>query len=59
MLHRRERHLHARNLLGELDHARLLREIERQTQPERPLLEVAEPRAKYELTGRDDPSLFE
>ena len=45
----RERHLHARNLLGELDYARLLRDVGRTAQEhtDEPLRQVAEPRAKY------------
>ena len=56
-----ESRLHARNLLGELDYARLMRQIEGQPQdgPEEPLLEVAEQRADYDLTEREDIGLFE
>ena len=44
--------LHARNLLGALDYARLLRDAQRRPQGsvEEPLREVAEPRARYEIT---------
>ena len=55
----RERHLHARNLLGELGYARLLRELERSShQPaEEALPEVAEGRAKYGVgQAKDDQS---
>ena len=51
----RERHLHARNLLGELAYARLLRELERphrQLTDER-LPEVAEQRGRYEAGQAD------
>ena len=56
-----ENQLHARNLLGALEHARLMRQIEGQPPdgPEEPLLEVAEPRADYDSTGREDTGLFE
>ena len=52
----RERHLHARNLLGELDYVRLLREVERTAQEhaEEPLRQVAEPRAKYQVSQSTD-----
>ena len=47
---RRERGVHARNLLGELDYARLLREgVSHLASMEEPLREVAEPRARYEI----------
>ena len=57
---RRECRLHARNLLGELDYARLLRDLDRpHGQPEHETLsEVAEQRAKYVLTAPDS-DLFE
>ncbi len=49
---RRERGVHARNLLGELDYARLLREgVSRLASMEEPLREVAEPRARYEISN--------
>ena len=52
----RERHRHARNLLGELDYARLLRDAERTAQEpiEEPLRQVAEPRAKYQISQSTD-----
>ena len=52
---RREYGLHARNLLGELDYARLLRDLDRpHDQPEHETLpEVAEQRTKYVLTTPD------
>ena len=48
----RECQLHSRNLLGELEYTRSLRDAEHQPQrnAEEPLREVAEPRAEYELT---------
>ena len=51
----RERHLHARNLLGELAYARLLRELDRSShQPaEERLPEVAEQRGRYEAGQAD------
>ena len=57
---RRECGLHARNLLGELDYARLLRNLDGPPgQPEHETLsEVAEQRAKYVLTTPDS-DLFE
>ena len=59
----RERHLHARNLLGKLDYARLLRELERQERPhpEKTLLQAAEDRAKYEIEqpDHDQKDIFE
>ena len=57
----RERNLHARNLLGELSHARLLREL---AHPQRrntgePLRQVAEERTEYEVDQSDDqPDIF-
>ena len=51
----RERHLHARNLLGELDYARLLREMHRaEERPDEPLRQVAEQRADYEISQSTD-----
>ena len=52
----RERHLHARNLLGELSYARLLREIEhpRRQSTEDRLPEVAERRAGYRVDQAKD-----
>ena len=59
----RERHIHARNLLGELGYARLLREIEhsRRQSTEDRLPEVAEGRAGYRVgQDKDDqPDVFE
>ena len=59
----RERHLHARNLLGELDYARLLREVEHRDQEhiDEPRRQVAEPRAKYEISQStdDQPDIFD
>ena len=55
----RERHLHARNLLGELDYARLLRQLDRQkhTGDGEPLPQVAEERAEYGgAIAKDDPT---
>ena len=55
-----ESQLHARNLLGALDYARLRRDAERphRDRVEEPLREVAEPRARYEvsneITDQDD-----
>ena len=59
----RERQLHARNLLGELDYARLLRQLERRERPRigEPLPQVAEERAKLD-TGQpadDQPDVFD
>ena len=59
----RERHLHARNLLGALEHARLLRELERQKRahPKETLLQAAEDRPKYEIRqpDHDQKDIFE
>ena len=60
----RERQHHARNLLGELDYARLLREAERkeaQGSAEDQLREVAEPRARYDVsnTPTDQQDIFD
>ena len=59
----RERHLHARNLLGALDYTRLLRELESQKRPhpEETLLQAAEDRAKYEIgqPDHDQKNIFE
>ena len=51
-----ERHLHARNLLGELEYARLRRELERRDRPRatEPLRQVAEEREEYEARPPDD-----
>ena len=59
----RERYLHARNLLGKLDYARLLRELERQKRPhpKKTLPQAAEDRAKYEIgqSDHDQKDIFE
>ena len=59
----RERHLHARNLLGELDYARLLRQQERgdHSHPGETLRQAAEERAEYDVGRPDDgqPEIFE
>lgn len=59
----RERHLHARNLLGALEYARLLRELERREHPhpEETLLQAAEDRPKYEIKqpDHDQEDIFE
>ncbi len=59
----RERHLHARNLLGELDYARLLRQLERQDRPStsEPLRQVADEQAEYEVRqpDGDQPDILE
>lgn len=59
----RERHLHARNLLGELDYARLLRQLERSQHPSagEPLRQVAEERTEYEVRQPkdDQPDILE
>ena len=59
----RECHLHAHNLLGELDYARLLREQERGEHPHpgETLRQVAEERAEYDVGRPDDvqPEIFE
>ena len=54
----RERHLHARNLLGELDYARLRGGLERRKDPRdrQPLLQVAEERTEYDLGRVSDDS---
>ena len=59
----RECQLHSRNLLGELEYTRSLRDAEYQPQrnAEEPLREVAEPRAKYEASDKptDQQDIFE
>ena len=59
----RECQLHSRNLLGELGYAREVRESEhpRRGGTEEPLREVAEPRAKYEVSDKptDQQDIFE
>ena len=58
----RELHIHARNLLPELEYARLQRQLERRERPhlEDPLRQVAEERTEYEV-GKpegDQPDIF-
>ena len=57
----RERHVHARNLLGELDYARLRRHLEHRDLPrtDEPLRQVAEDRAEYGDADRDQADIFE
>ena len=55
----RERHLHARNLLRDLNYARLIRQLERRKHPrdKETLPQVAEGRAQYDGAKRkDDPT---
>ena len=57
----RERHLHARNLLGEFDYARLHRELEQRLSPgtDEPLRQVAEDRTEYGSTDGCRTDIFE
>ena len=59
----RERQLHARNLLGELGYTREVQDSERPRQDsvQEPLREVAEPRARYEVSDKstDQQDIFD